>query len=268
MCWEFIFMLHEFSYAEYRRLLELATARNRNLRFRDLPADGGTSRYFILRHDVDFSPAAALRMAEFESALGVRATYFLLFSSSFYNLFSEEYCRVPRLLTALGHEVGLHYDLACYDVISRDRPLEILVNQADTLSQLCGETVRSIAMHNPSVYGADVFQHVERFINAYDPSYTREIAYFSDSCGAWRDEAAVVFQRGEMPPRFQLLIHPIFWDQQPGDRWARMNGLVEKQGETLLKSAADVRLLWTQHAGVKQHEARTRIAHGAQGLPA
>jgi hypothetical protein len=261
-------MLNEFSYAEYRRLLELATARNRNLRFRDLPAAAGSGRYFILRHDVDFSPAAALRLAEFESALGVRATYFLLFSSSFYNVFAEECCRVPRQLTALGHEVGLHYDLACYDLIGRERPLEILVNQADTLSQLCGETVRSIAMHNPSVYGADVFQQAEGFINAYDPAYTREIAYFSDSCGAWRDEAAAVFQHGEMPPRFQLLIHPIFWDQQPGDRWARMNGLVEREGESLLKSAAAVRALWTQHAGVKQHDARIRAAHGAQSLPA
>jgi hypothetical protein len=268
MCSEFIFMLHEFSYAEYRRLLDLAGARNRNLRFRDLPAEGGASRYFILRHDVDFSPAAALRMAEFEAALGVRASYFLLFSSSFYNLFSEDYCRVPRQLIALGHEVGLHYDLACYDIVTPQRPIEMLVNQANTLSQLCGETVKSIAMHNPSVYGADVFQHEERFINAYDPRYCRDIAYFSDSCGAWRDEAAVVFGQGEMPTRFQLLIHPIFWDQQPGDRWARLNGLVAKEGESLLKSTAAVRALWTQHVGVLQHDARTRIAHGARSLPA
>lgn len=262
-------MLHEFSYAEYRRILELATARNRNLRFRDLPADGDSGRYFILRHDVDFSPATALRMAEFEAALGVRATYFLLFSSSFYNLFSEECCRIPRRLTELGHEVGLHYDLACYDLMSRDRPpLEVLVNEANALSQLCAEPVRSIAMHNPSVYGADVFQQVERFINAYDPRYTREIAYFSDSCGAWRDEAAAVFQGGEMPPRLQLLIHPIFWDERPGDRWARMDGLVEKQEESLHKSAAAVRTLWTRHAGVMQHDARSRAAQRAQGTNA
>jgi hypothetical protein len=251
-------MLGEFTYQEYRGLLDLGRASNRNLRFCDLPAAGNGGRYFVLRHDVDFSPPAALRMAEFEAALDVRATYFLLLSSSFYNLLSEEHCRVPRQLTALGHEVALHYDLACYDLVSRDRPLEVLMNEANTLSQLCGETVRSIAMHNPSVYGADVFQHVDRFINAYDPRYTRDIAYFSDSCGAWRDEAAAVFQGGEMPPRFQLLIHPIFWDEQPGDRWTRMNGLVAKQSEALHKSAAAVRALWTQHTGVRQHDARNR----------
>jgi hypothetical protein len=257
-------MLNEFTYAEYQRLLELAAARNRNLRFADLAAAGDTSRYFILRHDIDFSPEAALRMAEFEHAHGVRASYFLLFSSAFYNLLTENYCSVPRRLIELGHEVGLHYDLACYDLINRNQPLEVLQNQADALSQLCGKRVESIAMHNPSVYGADVFQHVSQFINAYDPRYTSEIAYFSDSCGAWRNDTAAIFANGDMPPRFQLLIHPIFWDHEPGDRWTRMNSVVEGQMRVLRDSAAATRALWTRHTGVLQHEARNQLTHGAK----
>jgi hypothetical protein len=259
-------MLTEFTYEEYEWLLELARARNRNLRFADLPAAADASRYFILRHDIDFSPEAALRMAEFEHAHGVRATYFLLFSSAFYNLLAENYCAVPRRLIELGHEVGLHYDLACYDIINRDEPLKVLQSQADTLSQLCGERVRSIAMHNPSVYGADVFQRVSQFINAYDPRYSSEIAYFSDSCGAWRNDTAAMFASGDLPPRFQLLIHPIFWDQQPGDRWARMNRLVEAQTQVLGDSAAAARALWTRHAGVLQHDARNQLTHGVKTM--
>jgi hypothetical protein len=260
-------MLNEFTYEAYRQLLDLARANNRNLRFGDLPADGHASRYFILRHDIDFSPDAALRMAEFESRLGVRASYFLLLSSSFYNLLSAEYCAVPRQLIGLGHEVGLHYDLACYDVISPGRPLDVLLNQADALSQLCGERVKSIAMHNPSVYGADVFQNVRQFINAYDPRYTREIAYFSDSCGAWRNETAATLQ-GDLPSHFQLLIHPIFWDQEPGDRWTRMSALVDRHVELVRQSAAATRALWARHPGVVQHDARTQANGSARNLPA
>jgi hypothetical protein len=261
-------MLDEFTYDAYRQLLELAHTGRRNLRFRDLPAGEDAGPYFILRHDVDFSPEAALRMAEFESRLGVRATYFLLFSSNFYNLLSADYCALPRRLIALGHEVGLHYDLGCYDIISRDRPLDVLNNQAAALSQLSGERVHSIAMHNPSVYGADAFQHVAGFVNAYDRRYSREIAYFSDSCGAWRNETAAMLQKGELPERFQLLIHPIFWDEAPGDRWARMNGLIERQLRMVGDAAAATRALWTQHAGVIQHDARTHTARGAGALPA
>jgi hypothetical protein len=261
-------MLNEFTYDAYRQLLELARAGRRNLRFRDVTVGDDAGGYFILRHDVDFSPEAALRMAEFESRLGVRATYFLLFSADFYNLLSAAYCGLPRRLVALGHEVGLHYDLACYDIIRRDRPLEVLQHQAAALSQLSGERVHSIAMHNPSVYGADALQHAGGFINAYDPKYSREIAYFSDSCGAWRNETAAMLQTGALPERFQLLIHPIFWDQGPGDRWARLNGLVERRVELLEDAAAATRALWTQHAGVIQHDARTRAARDVSTLPA
>lgn len=254
-------MLDEFTYDSYRQLLELAREGNRsNLRFADAPAADAAGRYFILRHDVDFSPAAALRMAEFEARLGIRATYFLLFSSSFYNLLSAECCAAARRLVELGHEVGLHYDLSCYDMIRRERPLDVLVSQADALAQLSGAPVRSIALHNPSVYGADVFQHVDRFINAYDPRYTKAIAYYSDSCGAWRDETALLLQRGELPARFQLLIHPIFWDQAPADRWARLDRLVAEQTRMLLTEADATRSLWTRHAGVLQHDARTGAA--------
>lgn len=262
-------MLDEFTYDTYRQLLELAREGNRsNLRFADAAAADPASRYFILRHDIDFSPASALRMAEFEARLGIRATYFLLFSSTFYNLLSAECCGVARRLVELGHEVGLHYDLACYDAIRRDHPLDVLLSQADALAQLSGTPVRSIAMHNPSVYGADVFQHVDRFINAYDPRYTKAIAYFSDSCGAWRDETAVLLQRRELPPRFQLLVHPLFWDREPADRWTRLDGLIAEHARAVHVEADATRSLWTRHAGVLQHDARTAASAPIGSRPA
>ena len=44
----------------------------------------------LLRHDVDLSLDAALRMAEVEADAGARATYFLMTGSVFYNLDSHE----------------------------------------------------------------------------------------------------------------------------------------------------------------------------------
>ena len=62
----------------------------------------------ILRHDIDLSLDAALRLAELEAAAGARATYFLMTESVFYNLASDEGERTLERLRELGHRVGLH----------------------------------------------------------------------------------------------------------------------------------------------------------------
>ena len=62
----------------------------------------------ILRHDVDLSLDAAVRMAELEHDAGATATYFLMTESVFYNLDSSEGVAAIERLRALGHRVGLH----------------------------------------------------------------------------------------------------------------------------------------------------------------
>ena len=62
----------------------------------------------ILRHDVDLSLDAALRMAELEHDAGASATYFLMTESVFYNLDSSEGVAAIARLRELGHRVALH----------------------------------------------------------------------------------------------------------------------------------------------------------------
>ena len=68
------------------------------------PTDGTV----ILRHDVDLSLDAALRMAELEHDAGASATYFLMTESVFYNLDSSEGVAAIARLRELGHRVALH----------------------------------------------------------------------------------------------------------------------------------------------------------------
>src|SRR5688572_11464273 len=102
-------MLERFDFDTYGRLLDLLKSGRPNLTFRDFHSGTSPDRFFILRHDVDMSPAAALRMAEWESARGFRATYFVLLTSEWYNLLELRHVGFPRRLVELGHEVGLHY---------------------------------------------------------------------------------------------------------------------------------------------------------------
>ena len=70
---------------------------------------GGPERGTIyLRHDVDLSLDAALRMAELETEHGVSTTYLLMTESVFYNLASSEGIAAISRLRELGHAVGLH----------------------------------------------------------------------------------------------------------------------------------------------------------------
>jgi hypothetical protein len=215
--------------------------------------------YLILRHDVDFSPEAAFRMAEFEAELDIKATYFILLSSPYYNLLSEVYIDFPRRLAEMGHEIGWHYDVKTMEKASRDIGLtDMMEREIGVLSHLAGMDVTSIAMHNPSLSGIDRFRKT-RFINAYADTYTKDIAYFSDSCGAWRDEFAGRFEKNRIPMQLQLLIHPIFWSATSSNRWEILDGFVQGKHDHLLEDTRQVKGSWRNHTGVNQHDKRMGI---------
>jgi hypothetical protein len=251
---------NDFSYVAYGDLLDSLLETRTNLCFRDTLKGNMESSCVLLRHDVDYSPESALRMAEFEAQKGVQSTYFLLFSSQYYNLFEVEQSRFPEQLVALGHEVGLHYDVQSLEKLKRPRQNEHeeLQVQVDILASLAGKDVRSISMHNPSISGADPYACID-LINAYDPKFTDEIAYFSDSCGAWRNDFVECIERNSFPKQLQLLIHPIFWNQESRTRWATLERFHLKTVERFNRYQLETRLLWNDHSGVKQHDRRNSV---------
>lgn len=250
-------MRDSFDYATYWSVLSRIGRSHRIVRFADL-SDGDPSELFcILRHDVDYSTAAALRLAEQEAARGVRATYFLLAGSGYYNLLAPEHAHVASTLAGLGHEVGLHYDVRSFAPFPRAEWQRLLRAQATLLGELAGTAVRSIAMHQPALHGSDPFGNTPSgFVNAYDDRFTRDMVYVSDSCRAWRDSGWSIVSGGELPPRLHLSLHPINWGETDRDR----NTIFCEVHEELIRGTAAARdeLLAKVacHAGVLEHEAR------------
>lgn len=70
----------------------------------------------LWRHDVEFEPDIALRMAEIESSLGVKATYFFQIHSPYYNIFDLHYTEVLKKIESLGHFIGFHFDSHYYGI--------------------------------------------------------------------------------------------------------------------------------------------------------
>jgi hypothetical protein len=178
-----------FDLDHYRELIEAAKAGGYRFAFFDAPPEAGT---LILRHDVDLSLDAALRMAELEAEAGAAATYFLMTRSEFYNLDAPSGVEAIERLRELGHRVGLH---AVWPVVDHD-------NRFDPV----------LAWHNPDP--EYMRQPVEGLVNVMEAPWAD--VYRSDSNQHWRQGCPHAELAAGASERLQLLTHPEIW-AYPGD---------------------------------------------------
>lgn len=138
-----------------------------------------------LRHDIDKRPECALRMAEIEHQMGIRATYFVRTVLGLSNT------NMLQQLVALGHEIGYHYE-------------DLVRAKGDTEKALCAfrkhlqylrafYPVESICMHgspqsdiDPKDLWKEVDYHEEGItIEPYlDLDYSR-VFYLTDTGRRW-----------------------------------------------------------------------------------
>jgi len=205
----------DFSLGHYRELLAAAeTGGYRWASFDVQPRPGD----LYLRHDVDLSLEAALELARVEHELGVRATYFLMTESAFYNLDSHVGRETLAQLRQRGHAVGLH----------AVHPRGELDDRFDNV----------IAWHNPDP--GYVSEPVPGAVNVMEPPFFTQGLYRSDSNRHWRegcphdDLAAGAFEW------LQLLVHPEIWVYEGATMRETMESMLDaKRRESLDYLAAD-----------------------------
>ncbi|MFH1328476.1 MAG: hypothetical protein ABIH76_06530 [Candidatus Bathyarchaeota archaeon] len=167
--------------------------------------------YLILRHDVDFSMEAAVRMAKIDYDAGIKATYSFLFSSNHYNLMERKALDSLLFISDLGHEVALHYDLKMYRKYKASLETS-LKYELNLLERLTGKPVKSIIIHQFGLEQSDPFQNYPDIINGFNKELYD--LYVSDSYRAWyREYLEKLFSFKYN--RIQLLIHPSIWTDKP-----------------------------------------------------
>lgn len=195
----------------YRDLLEaFFTAGYVARRFDDFEPD---QRHLLLRHDIDMSIARALELAELEHQMGVSSSYFVMITNELYNAFCSENARKLRKIIELGHDVGLHIDLAIYDIDEATYE-QVIRREVSLLEQIVDTRVTLVSYHRPAtlLQGVDYERiRLPGLICTYEPRYFREIGFCSDSRGGWYhghplDHEAVAAGRA-----LQLVTHPIWW---------------------------------------------------------
>lgn len=196
----------QFTYETYEELL-LCLQRN-DYTFGDY--ETSDDRTVILRHDVDWSPQKALRMAELEADLGISATYFFLLTSPLYNALYEEDRTCIEKITALGHDVGLHFSTHQY--WTEEPPVEAIVaavqRERRIFSEVIDDIIEAVSFHIPPDW--ILRRHFNEFTSTYEPRFFEEIAYRGDSNQRWRENHPL---EPTIPDRIQILVHPGLWGE-------------------------------------------------------
>ena len=206
-------MTCSFDLDHYRELLAAVRAGGYEFAFFDRPPEPGT---VLLRHDVDLSLDAALRMAELEAEVGASATYFLMTRSEFYNLDAPSGVEAIERLRELGHRVGLH---AVWPQVDRDERLDPV-----------------LAWHNPDP--EYMREPVEGLVNVMESPWAD--VYRSDSNQHWRQGCPHEELASGSFERLQLLTHPEIWAYPGSTMRATMLAMLDaERGRRLELLAAD-----------------------------
>lgn len=203
--------LLDFTEAGYEALLREASRRFRFADFSDLTGNEGEC---IWRHDVDMSPHRAVRLAEIEKDASVRAHYFIMFGSRFYNPFEPGVTQVLKRLAGMGHGIGLHFDPSAIPSPNDSGCVqEALLKQADMLSFLLESPIESFSLHNPTTIQASGLaqENYGNLLNVSAPALVNSFSYCSDSNGIWRHRRLIEMIRDPSVRRLYTLTHPEWW---------------------------------------------------------
>ena len=201
-------MEHSYSLEHYREILKRAKQLGYRMPKLSEVAGGSVSgRWFLIRHDIDITPWAALTLANLEHEEGVHTSYYYRFHASTYNLMDAEVIASVKEVAAMGHEVGLHYEPGFFTDAGRD-PVEGARAEIALLEDLIGAKTRSIAQHQPA-QGPLLAEISKEHPCAYQEALVRDIPYFGDSGFHWR-EGCICTKLGQHD-RLHTLIHPHSW---------------------------------------------------------
>lgn len=197
----------DFTEGGYVALLELAARRYRFVRYTDNLDGHGLA---LWRHDVDFSPQRALALARIEAERKLRATYFVQLTSRFYSALEPEVAAIVRAISALGHDIGLHFDPELHAGADLGRRLTW---EAGLLKEIAGCEVRVFSLHNPTTISPNPFVE-PRFaglVNATAPVLGETFTYCSDSNGVWRHCPLAEVLADPVSRNVHVLTHPEWW---------------------------------------------------------
>lgn len=206
--------LYKFDYFTLQHYGEIvAMARNYGFEFISFEEDFNQERKDVIwRHDVEFSPDIALKMAHIEAEIGARATYFFQLHSDYYNTLSRHFTEVLREIQSLGHYIGLHFDAHYYNIQTQENLDKYIQLDKEYFNSVLGLNLKVFSFHNtnPFILGCEEYKY-GGLINVYSSYFKQHYNYCADSTGYWRYEILDEVIKDEKVRHLQVLTHDAMW---------------------------------------------------------
>lgn len=221
----------DFTHEHYREVLIEAKKNYEFIGYNSLEFNN-ESPVILCRHDVDLSMQEALNLARIENSLNIKATYFLLPHSEFYNLYEKSITVLVKEIISLGHKIGLHFDPIYYEVNSIDELEHWLTFEKEFLEKLFGVPVNVFSFHNPTekILKFDSYSY-SGMVNTYASEIKANFEYCSDSNGYWRFKRMFDVISIEKPKKLQILTHPEWWTKVIMSPKQKIWRCIEKRSE-------------------------------------
>lgn len=223
------FNIEDFTEAHYTECIKKAMENYEFLSYEDFVL---RKQGLVWRHDIDMSLHRAIKLAQIEAGLGLKATYFIHMQSEFYSILEKECNEILNQIVELGHDLAIHFDPNFYGnekIRSSNDLSDYLLFEKGLLKKLTGYEAKVFSFHNPDIgewlkFTDDTYGGL---INTYSTFFKENVAYCSDSNGYWRFKRLYDFlNQGHR--RIQVLTHPVWWTPEammPRERIVRaING--------------------------------------------
>ena len=183
-----------------------------------------TGKKIISRHDIDMCVSSALKIARVEAKMKVKSIFFVLITTPLYNIHDESVKDSLMEILELGHSIGLHFDASLSK--TQDDGHNRCTYECSLLERALNCSISVISFHRPSNFFINMPEKFIGKLHTYQPEFTKNIGYCSDSRGEWRFgyPTSNSFVKKSMP--IQLLTHPIWW--------AKSNDFVQEKIDSLI----------------------------------
>ena len=166
---------------------------------------------FLLRHDVDISPAGALKLGKMEADNNIVSNFFFQLNAETYQMLSPSCINICKELQSMGHMVGLHVDSALFSE-EEDK----IKGTIDWIRDNLFPMDYAISFHRP--LPGSLGKKYAGFVSAYDKDFFNTDFYASDSRGEDRFYEKLESLINADVSFIQLLLHPCWWESETDKR--------------------------------------------------
>ncbi|HPN38529.1 MAG TPA: hypothetical protein PL041_08990 [Melioribacteraceae bacterium] len=223
----------DFTFENYTKLLNLAKTNGFTFINFDEAFDN-KNRNLLWRHDVEFSPFVALKMAEAEKELQIKATYFFQLHCDFYNLLEKEIFDIAVKIKLMGHEIGLHFDAHFFGIDNEDKLDNAIKIELEYLNNLYDFNIKAFSFHNTNKFILSCEK--EKYgglINVYSKYFKDNFYYCSDSTGWWRFRRVEDVLKDDCIKNAHILTHEAMWSNEVLSPYKRIVKVLNDETERI-----------------------------------